>query len=544
MPEKQTLVDMIVEKGKAGYAALYLQSWEDHRSLREIKQASEELKRKMFFWTPGLGLMEDTRRGQLLPNTEFPTELMNYIRDTTKIPEDSVVVLRLFHHCLAAPDVQGKLLHLIPEYKLSRRMLIVLSPVVKLPLEIEKEFDLIEAPLPEKAQFEPILDGILESNKIKDVPSQERRQLLFDAAKGLTTQEAENAFTLSIIRPRRQGKRKVEDLWLPEVVIDQKASSLRKDALLEYIDKTRIMRDLPEGGLDGIGGLDNLKEWVTPLQRAFTPEALTFGLQPPKGLLLVGPPGCGKSLFSKATALALHMPLLKLDMGKIFASLVGSSEANVRRAIQIAEAMSPCVLWLDEIEKGVSGASAGALDSGVSARVLGTLLNWMQEKESPVFVVATANDVSMLPPELLRKGRFDEMFSIDLPTRKERKEILNIHIKRRKREHLILPEGSVQSSVGQLIDLDYFSGETTQDFTGAEIDGAIEQAMRVAFHNGRDLNAMDLQEAFDSTQPISKTMHERLTMIRNWCKARTRPANKSEVPTTVRAGATGRAIDA
>jgi SpoVK/Ycf46/Vps4 family AAA+-type ATPase len=175
--------------------------------------------------------------------------------------------------------------------------------------------------------------------------------------------------------------------------------------------------------------------------------------------------------------------------------------------------------------------------------VLGTLLTWMQEKTSPVFVVATANDVSMLPPELLRKGRFDEMFSIDLPTKKERKEILAIHIKRRKREALILGDKEIQTGTGRKIDLDHFAGETSQDFTGAEIDGAIEQAMRVAYHNGRDLNAVDLQDAFDSTQPIAKTMQERLQLLRNWCAARTRPANRKEVAVS-RVGALGRSIDA
>ena len=534
MSEK--LVDLLEVRGKAGYAAIYLQSLEDQRTLREIRQAADVLKRKMFFWTINKGIIEDSRRSTAaMPNTGMPNAALDKIKD---LPQDSILVLRQFHHFLPDFNIQALLLDVIPEMKLTKKMLIILSPVLVLPPEIEKEVTLLEAPLPDEENLGAVLDGIFEASNIQadKRPSEERRKLLIDASKGLTTQEAENAFTLSVIEPRKQGKRKTEDLWDHNIVLREKCFALRKSQLLEYV------RDVPPG-LEVIGGLEELKEWVAPLQKTFTKEALDFGLSYPKGVLLVGPPGCGKSLFSKAVASALGKPLLKLDMGKLYSSLVGSSEANIRMAIRIAEAISPCVLWLDEIEKGAAGASGGQGDSGVSARVLGTLLTWMQEKTSPVFVVATANDVSMLPPELLRKGRFDEMFSIDLPTKKERREILSIHIRRRNRGALILGDKEI-SETGRKIDLDHFAGETSQDFTGAEIDGAIEQAMRVAYHNGRDLNAVDLQDAFDSTQPISKTMQERLQLLRNWCAARTRPANRKEVSAQARVGSLGRTIDA
>lgn len=530
MSEK--LVDTLDVRGKAGYAAVYVQSYEDQRVLGEIRQAADAMKRKMYFWTLGKGLIEDSKRATAaIEDTESPNGVLEAMRDTAKIPSNSVVVLRQYHHFLKQPDLQAALLDLVPEFKLTKRMMIVLSPVVVLPPELEKEFTLIEAPLPDTEGLGVVLDGILDASQVAadKRPDPERRKLLIDAAKGMTTQEAENAFTLSIVEPKKNGKRKQEDLWDHHIVIREKCLALRKNPILEYI------KDVP-ASLDVIGGMDNLKEWVSPLQRAFTQEALAFGLTWPKGVLLVGPPGCGKSLFSKVAAGALNMPLLKLDMGKVYGSLMGQSESNVRNAIMVAEALSPCVLWFDEIEKGVSSGGAHAGDSGVSSRVLQTLLTWLQEKTSPVFVVATANDVSMLPPELLRKGRFDEMFSIDLPNKKERKEILGIHIRRRGRTHVLGAEPGK-------IDLDHFSGETTQDFTGAEIDGAIEQAMRVAFANGRDLNGVDLQDAFDSTQPIAKTMQEKLTALRNWCRARTRPANKAEAA-PARVGVAGRAIEA
>lgn len=532
--------DMLVEKGAAGYPAIYLLSSEDQRSLREIKKAAETMKRKLYFWTQGKGLLEDgAREGSYLPNTETEygaTEILLQKEGTGrnvthKIPPKSIVVLRGFHHHLKDPQIQATLLDTIPDYKLTARMIVVLSPILQLPPELEKEFALMEMGLPGEEALTAVLNGIIESTpnlKGEDLPDAARRKDLIDAAKGLTTQEAENALALSMVRPKL-AKKKGRDLWDPNIVLVEKCLSLRKTGILEYIPFS------DRANLSNVGGMDNLKEYITPLQRAFTQEALDFGLSYPKGLLLVGPPGTGKSLGAKALSGSLRHPLLKLDMGKIYQSLVGSSEANVRMAIQVAEAVAPCILWLDEIEKGVAGANAGALDSGVSARVLGTFLTWMQEKTSPVYVYATANDVSMLPAELLRKGRFDEMFSVDLPTRKERREILSIHLRLRRREQLIGKDDGK-------IDIDHFAGETTEGFTGAEIEGCLEQAMRVAFHEGKEVSSMLLQDAFDSTQPISKTMGPRIEEIRRWCHSRTRPANKPEIIAPVQVGAAGRNI--
>jgi ATP-dependent 26S proteasome regulatory subunit len=528
----ESLVQQLVEKGKAGYPFIYLYSQEDQRVMGEIRQAAEQLKRKMYFWTHGpRGMVEDTPGARTKADSEGPYGALTCAKS---LPKDAIIVLRQFHDVLPDPIVRGHLLDLIPEFKLSMKMLIILSPIIAIPPEVEKDISLLEAPMPDEPILNGILDGITRNLKEDQRPDEAKRVLLVKAARGLTTQEAENAFTLSVIRPKQKGLKK-GDWWDHNIVIQEKCQSLRKTNILEYMSEEEIRGGLPGDGLSSIGGLENLKEWIAPLTRSFTEDAKTFGIAPPKGVLLVGLPGTGKSMFSKLVSLYLKMPLLRLDIGKIFSSLVGSSEANVRMAIRIAEAMSPCVLWTDEIEKGVSGASAGALDSGVSARVLQTLLTWMQEKKSPVFVVATANDVSMLPPELLRKGRFDEMFSLDLPTPKERREILDIHIRRRGRGKLL---------DDKTISLDHFSGETSKDFTGAEIDGALEQAMRVAFHNGRDLNSIDLQDAFDSTQPIAKTMQERITVLRNWCRARTRPASRAEAPVQVRVGTADRRMDA
>lgn len=524
-----TLKDMLVEKGKAGYAALYLNSLEDQRAMREIRLAADALGRQVFHWSATKGLILDAARATPIQNTDGAGLVGDALLKPATVPDNCIVVLRQFHHYLKEPLIQAQLLDIIPQFKMRQKMLIVLSPVITIPPELEKEFTLVEAPLPDEDALNAVIDGIIDASKIKAEkrPSPERRKLIIEAAKGLTTLEAENAISLSVIRPNMQGKKKVEELWIPQIVLDEKCMALRKTGILEYAK-------VPEGGLDMIGGLDELKDWVRPLGRAFGPEARQFGLSAPKGVLLVGPPGCGKSLSAKAISSAIQKPLLKLEVGKIYNALVGASEANLRMAIRLAEAMAPCILWMDEIEKGLANSSGGGGDSGVSQRILGHFLTWMSEKTSDVFVVATANNIKLLPPEVLRKGRFDEIFSVDLPDQRERTEILRIHIARRNRAHLI---GKGQDKV----DLEYLSAETTQDFTGAEIDGCIEEAMRRAFYEGKEINTDSLELAFNTTNPISKTMSAQLQELRDWCAARTRSANrKAQVAPQV--GTMGRQI--
>lgn len=513
MAELAGTAKTIFEKGKAGYAAIYLVSPEDIRAQHEVKSAAKELGRKLFIWTFGKGVLEDGKKNATYqPDTELPPGMLNYLK---ALPEKSIIVLRLGHHFLDDPLVQSAILDVIPEYKnATQRMLVVQAPITKLPPELEKEIALVEMEYPTADDLMRVLDGIITGSGLKEslVPKDERKLELVEAAKGLTSVEAENALTLSLLRPRL-SKDKNAEIWDPQIVMDEKCLALRKTGLVEYIP-------VDKSGLTSVGGLEHLKEWARKRKNAFSPQARAFGLPEPKGIGVVGPPGTGKSLVAKALSAEFHKPLLKLDVGKMLGSLVGQSEANIRQAIQIAEAVSPCILWIDELEKGFAGAS-NALDSGVGARILGTFLTWMQEKTSPVFVYATANDVTALPPELLRKGRFDELFSVDLPTPRERKEILAIHLKKRNRTHLV--------DTGKL-DLDHFSGETSAGFTGAEIEAAIVEAMYSSFDAKHDINSFDLQEAFDNTQPLSKTMAEKIQAIRAWCQTRTRPANRIEDP--------------
>jgi hypothetical protein len=270
--------------------------------------------------------------------------------------------------------------------------LAVLGCRLKLPAELEREFTIVDFALPCADELKAVLSGIVASTG-KPEPSPDAVVTLIDAARGLTTTEAEDAFALSVVASGNLN---------PVIVAREKAQTVKKNGLLELIETSE--------SLESIGGLDLLKSWLLKRREAFSTRAIEYGLPMPKGVLMLGTSGCGKSLTAKATASVFGVPLLRLDAGRIFAGLVGQSESNLRSVIQTAEAIAPCVLWIDELEKGFAGSrSSGSADGGTSSRVFGSFISWMQEKKSPVFIVATANDVSQLPPELLRKGRWDEL---------------------------------------------------------------------------------------------------------------------------------------
>jgi SpoVK/Ycf46/Vps4 family AAA+-type ATPase len=297
-----------------------------------------------------------------------------------------------------------------------------------------------------------------------------------------------------------RGQLGIEDL---EEVLEEKRQAIARSELLEYCPTEATPAD--------IGGLDALKRWLEQRHMAFSDEARRYGLPLPRGVLLVGPQGTGKSLTAKAIAHSWSMPLLRLDVGRLFAGLVGASEARTRDMIQRAEAMAPCVLWIDEIDKGFGGSSDGRSDGGTSQRVLASLLTWMAEKTSPVFVVATANGVERLPGELLRKGRFDEIFLLDLPDSAERRAILDLQLKRRRPEHRLPLEVVVDRTAG---------------FSGAELEQVVIEAMHQAFSDGRDFGESDLISAAAQLVPLSRTAREQLEALQQWASGgRARPAS-------------------
>lgn len=327
----------------------------------------------------------------------------------------------------------------------------------------------------------------------------EKRESLVNAALGLTTIEAENIFALAVV-----GEGKLD----AKVISHEKARAIKRNGLIEVIETHPKLED--------IGGLDALKAWLQSRAGAFGAAARNYGLPAPKGLLILGIPGTGKSLTAKATAAVFGIPLLRLDMGEVFGGIVGQSESNLRSVIQNAEAIAPCVLWIDEIEKGFSGTkSSGNTDGGTSARVFGSFLSWMQEKEKEVFVVATANDVSKLPPEFVRKGRFDELFFVDLPNNHEREIIWNIVFRRYGRK----PSKYDRASLVQ----------TSNDFTGAEVEAVFVEALHHAFGEGREPRQDDVTQALERTIPLAKQMEAEVTRLRGWANGRARLATETSV---------------
>ncbi len=476
---------------RAGYSGLYIVSAEDQRVAAEMRTIAEKLSFSLYAWNITEGLMDLSRKSVRPVND--PLEVLLAIKEA---PEKSLFLLQDLHLFLGSdinPVLLGQIKEVLRATKTQNKVLIISGCRLALPPELEREITVIEFKLPGKEELGVVLAGILKSANISDLPDQQLESAL-SAASGLTSIEAENAFALSVVEKGGIA---------PETIARVKADSLKKNGLLEVIEQG--------GTLDQIGGLEVLKDWLITRKEAFTERARAYGLPVPKGLLIVGIPGTGKSLTAKATAGVFNIPLLKLDAGRIFGSLVGQSESNLRSVIQTVEAIAPCVLWIDEIEKGFAGSkSSGSSDGGTSARVFGSFISWMQEKMSPVFVVATANDVTQLPPEFLRKGRWDEMFFVDLPNHEEREVIWQLQIARFGRD----PK---EFDCRQL-------ARATEGYTGAEIESVFTEALFDAFENEGEPTDLTIAHVLTTFVPLSKLMSEQISNLRNWAVGRTKAA--------------------
>lgn len=484
---------------RAGYPGLYLVSPEEQRVEAEIKQIASQLEYHLHFWSVVDGLV-DTEGKAISAND--PMEMLEKIDD---LPERTIVLLKDYHLFLADanPILLRKFKDVLLMAKTKNKTLIVLGCRLCLPPELEHELTVLEFALPGKDQLAAVLDGITESAALQPITGEARDKAL-DAACGLTTMEAENAFALSVV------KTKAIDA---NIVAHEKASAVKKNGLLEIIETTET--------LETIGGLDVLKDWLLKRKQAYTQRAKEYGLPTLKGLLITGIPGTGKSLTAKATAKVFGVPLLKLDAGRIFAGLVGQSEANLRSVIQTAEAIAPCCLWIDEVEKAFSGTkSSGSTDGGTSSRVFGSFISWMQEKKAPVFIVATANDVSQLPPEMLRKGRFDEMFFVDLPNPAEREAIWSIQISKYGRN----PRDF------DLIQL----ARMTEGLTGSEIEAVFVEALFDGFDQGKEPGDLTIASVMTGFVPLSKLMAEPIEGLRKWAKGRAKYATTQILETKLR----------
>lgn len=489
---------------RARYPLIWLVSWEEMRLDGILQQLARSHGKQMLTWTVTKGLKRTggARATSPVEGAHSPQEVLAAIE---KLTEPSLVVLKDFHPYLADPTVVRGLRELAHALKSTFTTVILLSPTLQIPLELEKDVTVLDVPMPTFRELAQLLGEIVgvvrQQGRAKIDLNRDQGEQLIKAAMGLTLAEAENAFAKAIAI---DDKLDAGDIAL---ILEEKRQVIRKSGLLEYYPSNE--------SLGTIGGLENLKQWLTHRTAAFGERARRFGLPEPKGLLLLGVQGCGKTLTAKAVASQWGLPLLRLDMGRIFSGLVGSSEENLRKAIKVAESIAPVVLWVDEIEKGMSGiGSSGVSDGGVTARVFGTFLTWLQEKTAPVFVVATANRIDGMPPELLRKGRFDEIFFIDLPSQAEREQIFTIHLQRRGRA----PANYDVPGLARLAD----------NFSGAEIEQGIVAGLYHAFSEEQELSQANLERAVSETFPLATTMGEEISRLRTWAKDRTRPA--SQVP--------------
>ena len=493
---------------KARHTLLWITTREERRVELALVGAASAATYNVCMWDCATGLTDSAGNKVGSANINDPGAMLDYIRNTK---QRMVYVLRDLHKWFD-PVVLRSVRSLARELQLANRnearAIVILTPSGEVPPELPTA-TVIEYPLPDRAEVARILDDVI--NALPETDSKtginlraaalavDDRDRAIDAGVGLTAEEIANCYSRSLVTTRTID---------PALVSSEKRRVIAREKVLTW-------HDPDPRGLDAVGGLDVLKSWLVSRRSAFTPEARAFGLPPPKGMMLVGIPGTGKSLTAKAVATAWQMPLLRIDMGALRSKYVGDSEANIRKALRVAEAVSPCILWADEIEKSLAGASGPAGDGGVAADALGTLLSWMQEREGSVFVIATANDVRGLPPELLRKGRFDELFWTDLPTQRERAQIVSATLKQYGR------------ALGSA-DVDLVA-HACDGFTGAEIAALVPDALFKAFEaDKRALTAQDLVGAAQTVVPLAKTAAERISEMRTWAKGRARLASTPE----------------
>ncbi|MGN6553092.1 MAG: AAA family ATPase [Verrucomicrobiota bacterium] len=498
----QTEIETLI---RARYPILYIITNEEMRVQNMVVEIAAKRQKKVFEWTYSNGIVPAGSSIQSQKSrsasTKDPLAALDQVIEQV---EPAIFLFKDFHPFLSKNNfaIIRKLKDIALHLKNSFKTIILISPVMEIPAELDKEVTVLNFPQPTKEDLGAMLDKIVaevrDRKQIQIDLDGDGRERLLQAALGLTLGEAENVFAKIIVQEQRLSGDYVKEVFA------EKQQIIRKSGLLEY--------HAAEEDFASVGGLSVLKDWLTKRSVAFTEEARAFGLPSPKGILLIGVQGCGKSLCAKAVSRLWQLPLLRFDMGRMFGSLVGSSEENVRRAIAVAESVAPAVLWVDEIDKAFVGSqSSGATDGGTTARVFGTFLTWLSEKQAPVFVVATANDVSQLPPELLRKGRLDEIFYVDLPNEEERGEIFRIHLTKRGR-------AEKDFDLAALV-------ETSEDLSGAEIEEAIISALYDAFYAKQQLATSHVLSTLAQTVPLAKTMSEKISAQRNWASGRARNAS-------------------
>ena len=472
---------------RACYPLIYIPTPEEERVENAIANCAKKLgNRSVYIWDFVDGYQDNPNNAGV--GQRNPLQALEFVE---KLSERAgvIFILRDFHRFLEDISVSRKLRNLARRLKSQSKNIVIVAPQIEIPTELTEVLTVLDFPLPTTTEIKTEIQSLLTS-RVQNLPDQLLDELV-RSAQGLSLERIRRVLTRAIAT---HGQLQLEDV---ELVLEEKRQSIRQTQILEFYPATEQISD--------IGGLDNLKDWLLRRGGAFSEQARAYGLPHPRGLLLVGIQGTGKSLTAKAIAHHWHLPLLRLDVGRLFGGLVGESESRTRQMISLAEALSPCVLWIDEIDKAFSGIE-GRGDSGTTSRVFGTFINWLAEKQSPVFVVATANNIQSLPPEMLRKGRFDEIFFVGLPHQEEREAIFTVHLSRLRPHNL------------KNYDLKRLAYETP-DFSGAEIEQTLIEAMHIGFSQNRDFSADDILEAASQIIPLARTAQEQIQFLQNWAAA-------------------------
>jgi ATP-dependent 26S proteasome regulatory subunit len=472
---------------RACYPLLYIPTLEEERVEAAIADCARRVgNRSLYIWDFVDGYQDNPNNEKV--GRRNPLQALEFIG---KLPEKSggIFILRDFHRFLEDVAISRQLRNLARRLKSQPKNLVIVSPQLEIPSELAEVLTVVDFPLPTAGEIKAEIQRLLASTG-QSLPDKLLDELV-RSAQGLSLERIRRVLTRCLAH---HGKLAAEDA---ELILAEKRQSIRQTQILDFYPATEQISD--------IGGLDNLKDWLLRRGGAFSERARSYGLPHPRGLLLVGIQGTGKSLTAKAISHHWHLPLLRLDVGRLFGGLVGESESRTRQTISLAEALAPCVLWIDEIDKAFAGLD-GRGDSGTTSRVFGTFINWLAEKTSPVFVVATANNIQALPPEMLRKGRFDEIFFVGLPSQEEREAIFTVHLSRLRPHNL------------KNYDLKRLAYETP-DFSGAEIEQTLIEAMHLGFSQNRDFTTEDILEAASQIIPLARTAQEQIQFLQEWAAA-------------------------
>ncbi|HXM23084.1 MAG TPA: AAA family ATPase [Terriglobales bacterium] len=504
-----------------------METVEEVRAVRLVRVACASLNLATFEWSIASGLARCGNEGsepvvegrfpaagsgqdatdiaaQAIYNSREPAQVLGVLEG---ISVEAAFILKDFHRHMEDPVVVRRLRDVGQKFSKNRRTVVLIAPSIKMPPELASLVEYLELPLPDKQRLRQIIDEMIvrvgKTRTLRRSLDANGFEVMAGNLRGLTEEQAERAVSQAIVTRYGLTAEIVTD------VLQAKKEMLRRSEMLDFVDISDTMAN--------VGGLENLKSWLAQRRGTWEERARAFGLEPPRGVVILGVQGCGKSMCAQAIAGEWELPLVKFDTAAIFDKYVGETEKRIQKVFQVAEELAPCVLWIDELEKvfAGSGSDSASADAGVSSRLLAAFLSWMQERKTPVFVAATCNNVSALPPELIRKGRFDELFFVDLPNQAERKQIFALELARRNRH----PED---------FNLDQVAA-AARGHSGAEIHAAVQTGLYASFSSKQPLTTSSLVDSLAKTVPLSTTRAEEIQELRDWARARAVPASVADV---------------